>query len=155
MVGPMQSDEELMRAYVEGDPAAFRLLFERYGPILLNLTRRHLPSDRRSSRSSPADIFSAACGPQGFPPSTPSSSPGFFTIAMNLVTSVLPSQRPTKGNRPGQGPGHIRFRSSKRGDKARAQRRRRPGKRCPYDAVGASTGSVWSCTGFRIGPLQK
>ena len=39
------TDEELMAAYVSGNEAAFRLLFERYAPILLRLTRRHLRDD--------------------------------------------------------------------------------------------------------------
>ena len=39
------TDEELMDAYVDGDDAAFRDLFERYAPILLRLTRRHLRDD--------------------------------------------------------------------------------------------------------------
>jgi len=39
------TDEELMDAYIDGDDAAFRWLFERYGPILLRLTRRHLRND--------------------------------------------------------------------------------------------------------------
>ena len=42
---PAATDEELMDAYIDGDDAAFRLLFERYGPILLRLTRRHLRND--------------------------------------------------------------------------------------------------------------
>src|SRR5438128_1919265 len=38
----MRSDEELMRAYVSGDSAAFRELFERYGPVLLRVMRHQL-----------------------------------------------------------------------------------------------------------------
>jgi RNA polymerase sigma-70 factor (ECF subfamily) len=34
------TDEELMAAYVAGDPAAFRTLFERWAPALLGLFRR-------------------------------------------------------------------------------------------------------------------
>ncbi|RLB48158.1 MAG: hypothetical protein DRH23_09255, partial [Deltaproteobacteria bacterium] len=42
---PKATDEALMEAYIDGDDAAFRALFERYGPILLRLTRRHLRND--------------------------------------------------------------------------------------------------------------
>ncbi|MEM9694910.1 MAG: sigma-70 family RNA polymerase sigma factor, partial [Myxococcota bacterium] len=38
----MESDEELMRAYVAGDDAAFSELFERYAPMLLRIMRRQL-----------------------------------------------------------------------------------------------------------------
>lgn len=38
----MQTDEELMAAYVAGDDAAFDLLFQRYAPMLLRMMRRQL-----------------------------------------------------------------------------------------------------------------
>ena len=43
----MQSDEELMAAYAEGDKAAFAELFSRYGPMLTRIMRRqlHQPED--------------------------------------------------------------------------------------------------------------
>lgn len=41
----MPTDEELMRAYVAGDHAAFRALFDRRAPDLLRLVRRHVESD--------------------------------------------------------------------------------------------------------------
>jgi RNA polymerase sigma-70 factor (ECF subfamily) len=41
-MGLVQSDEELMAAWIRGDTAAFRQLFDRYAPILLRLLRRGL-----------------------------------------------------------------------------------------------------------------
>lgn len=38
----MPTDEELMAAYVKGDPRAFDELFRRYGPLLLRVMRRQL-----------------------------------------------------------------------------------------------------------------
>ncbi len=45
----MRSDEELMTAYVDGDPSAFRELFDRYAPVLVRVMRHHLrkPEDAR------------------------------------------------------------------------------------------------------------
>jgi DNA-directed RNA polymerase specialized sigma24 family protein len=37
-----RSDEQLMRAYVAGDAAAFRVIFERYAPLLLRAMLREL-----------------------------------------------------------------------------------------------------------------
>jgi len=41
----MQTDEELMAAYVAGDAGAFRALFDRYAPMLLRMLRRQVASD--------------------------------------------------------------------------------------------------------------
>jgi RNA polymerase sigma-70 factor (ECF subfamily) len=41
-MAPVQSDEELMAAYVAGDRAAFRVLFDRYAPILYRVMLRQL-----------------------------------------------------------------------------------------------------------------
>ncbi len=41
----MKSDEELMAAYVAGDPTAFSALFERYGPMLIRIMRRQMRHD--------------------------------------------------------------------------------------------------------------
>jgi len=45
----MRTDEELMAAYLQGESAAFRELFDRYGPILERVMRHHLhrPEDAR------------------------------------------------------------------------------------------------------------
>lgn len=42
------TNEALMEAYVAGDQAAFRQLFERYVPTLLRLGRRHLDSEAQA-----------------------------------------------------------------------------------------------------------
>lgn len=39
-IGYMQTDEELMLAYQRGEQAAFRLLFDRYNPLLQRIMRR-------------------------------------------------------------------------------------------------------------------
>lgn len=39
------SDEALMAAYVEGDQSAYRLLFDRYSPLLFRIVRRRVASD--------------------------------------------------------------------------------------------------------------
>jgi RNA polymerase sigma-70 factor (ECF subfamily) len=41
-MGGVRTDEELMAAYVGGDAAAFREIFDRYAPVLLRLLRRGL-----------------------------------------------------------------------------------------------------------------
>ena len=45
----MRTDEELMAAYIAGDSAAFRELFDRHSPILLRVMRHQLrrPEDAR------------------------------------------------------------------------------------------------------------
>lgn len=39
------SDETLMAAYVAGDEAAYRILFDRYAPLLYRIVRRRVASD--------------------------------------------------------------------------------------------------------------
>lgn len=43
------SDEFLMSAYVAGDEASFRQLFDRYAPVLLRTARRRVASDEEAS----------------------------------------------------------------------------------------------------------
>lgn len=48
LMGGVRTDEELMAAYVGGDAAAFRELFDRYAPVLLRLLRRGLWRDEEA-----------------------------------------------------------------------------------------------------------
>lgn len=84
IVAAVRSDEQLMKAYVEGDTAAFRELFERYGPILLNLTRRHLPSEEEAREVVQQTFFQLHVARADFRLDA-RLKPWIFTIAMNLV----------------------------------------------------------------------
>lgn len=73
-----------MRAYVGGDHAAFRVLFERYGPILLRMTRRHLRSDDEARDVVQQTFFQLHKARHDFRQDSP-LRPWVMTIAMNLV----------------------------------------------------------------------
>lgn len=78
------TDEELMDAYVDGDEAAFRLLFERYAPILLRLTRRHLRDDELAREIVQQTFFRLHGARNDFRRGS-KLRPWVMTIAMNLV----------------------------------------------------------------------
>ena len=78
------SDEELMEAYVAGDDAAFRMLFERYAPILLRLTRRHLRDDELAREIVQQTFFRLHGARNDFRAGS-KLRPWVMTIAMNLV----------------------------------------------------------------------
>jgi len=78
------SDEELMRAYVAGDAAAFRVLFDRYGPILFRLGRRHLPTDDLARELVQQTFFRLHGARHDFRLDA-RLRPWVMTIAMNLV----------------------------------------------------------------------
>lgn len=78
------TDEELMDAYIDGDDAAFRLLFERYAPILLRLTRRHLRSDELAEEIVQQTFFRLHGARNDFRRGS-KLRPWVMTIAMNLV----------------------------------------------------------------------
>lgn len=78
------SDEELMEAYVNGDEAAFRILFERYAPILLRLTRRHLRDDELAREIVQQTFFRLHGARHDFRTGS-KLRPWVMTIAMNLV----------------------------------------------------------------------
>jgi len=86
------SDEELMRAYVAGDGAAFRLLFERYGPILLRLARRHLPTEDLA-RDVVQQTFYRLHGARHDFRLDSRLRPWIMTITMNLVREHYRRQR--------------------------------------------------------------
>ena len=78
------SDEELMDAYVDGDEAAFRALFERYAPILLRLTRRHLRNEELAEEIVQQTFFRLHGARNDFRRGS-KLRPWVMTIAMNLV----------------------------------------------------------------------
>ena len=80
-----RSDEELMRTYVENnDAAAFRVLFERYGPQLLRLARRHLRNEDEAKEIVQQTFFKLHGARNDFRQGS-RLRPWIMTIAMNLV----------------------------------------------------------------------
>lgn len=81
---PQATDEELMDAYIDGNDVAFRMLFERYAPILLRLTRRHLRSDELAEEIVQQTFFRLHGARKDFRRGS-KLRPWVMTIAMNLV----------------------------------------------------------------------
>lgn len=79
-----RSDEELMRAYVGGDHAAFRALFDRYAPMLLRMARRRLTSDEDAREVVQQTFFQLNAARADFRADA-KLRPWVVTIAMNLV----------------------------------------------------------------------
>tara|TARA_B100001750_G_scaffold137688_1_gene109613 strand:+ start:1372 stop:1920 length:549 start_codon:yes stop_codon:yes gene_type:complete len=79
-----RTDEELMLAYVDGDQAAFRELFERWAPIVHGLTRRHL-RDEDLAREVTQQTFFKLHGARNDFRRDGKLRPWLLTIAMNLV----------------------------------------------------------------------
>ncbi len=79
-----RSDEELMRAYVAGDEAAFRALFERYGPILYGMIKRHLHDEDLARELTQQSFFRLHRARHDFRADS-RLRPWLLTIAMNLV----------------------------------------------------------------------
>lgn len=73
-----------MRAYVAGDEASFRLLFERYVPLLLRLARRRLDSDDHAREVVQQTFFQLHAARNDFREGA-KVRPWIYTIAMNLV----------------------------------------------------------------------
>jgi len=73
-----------MQAYVDGDQAAFRALFERYAPTLLRLTRRHLRDEELAGEIVQQTFFRLHGARNDFRPGS-KLRPWVMTIAMNLV----------------------------------------------------------------------
>ena len=82
--GKSPTDEELMAAYVGGDHAAFRMLFERYAPMLLRMARRRLPSDEEAREVVQQTFFQLNAARNDFRQGA-KLRPWVVTIAMNLV----------------------------------------------------------------------
>ena len=79
-----RTDEELMRAYVGGDEAAFRLLFDRYVPQLMRLARRRLDGDDHAREVVQQTFFQLHAARNDFQEGK-KLRPWVYTIAMNLV----------------------------------------------------------------------
>ena len=79
-----RSDEELMRSYVDGDHDAFRHLFQRYAPMLMRLTIRHLRSEELAREVVQQTFFQVHAARNDFRQDR-KLRPWVFTIAMNLV----------------------------------------------------------------------
>jgi len=73
-----------MRAYVAGDEAAFRGLFERYVPMLMRLVRRRLDSDEHAREVVQQAFFQLHVARYDFREGA-NLRPWVYTIAMNLV----------------------------------------------------------------------
>lgn len=79
-----RSDEDLMKAYVDGDHAAFKELFKRYAPMLTRLTVRHLRSEELAREVVQQTFFQMHAARRDFRQDR-KLRPWVFTIAMNLV----------------------------------------------------------------------
>lgn len=79
-----RSDEDLMRAYVDGDERAFEELFRRYAPIVLGMVRRAL-RDEELAREITQHTFFRLHGARGDFHQGSRVRPWLLTIAMNLV----------------------------------------------------------------------
>jgi RNA polymerase sigma-70 factor (ECF subfamily) len=79
-----RSDEELMRAYVGGESAAFRALFERLGPGLFQMARRHTRSDEEAREVVQGTFLRVHAARNDFRDGA-RLRPWVTTIAMNLV----------------------------------------------------------------------
>jgi RNA polymerase sigma factor (sigma-70 family) len=79
-----RSDEDLMRAYVDGDERAFEELFRRYAPIVLGMVRRALRDDDLAREITQHTFFRLHGARADFHQGS-RLRPWLLTIAMNLV----------------------------------------------------------------------
>jgi RNA polymerase sigma-70 factor (ECF subfamily) len=84
LVSDPRSDEELMLAYVAGERAAFKLLFERYAGLLFGMAKRRLGSDDDARDVVQQTMLQMHRARNDFRPGA-RLRPWLFTIAMNLV----------------------------------------------------------------------
>ncbi len=78
------SDEALMARYVAGDEEAFRLLFDRYAPIIYGMTQRHLRNEDLAREVTQQTFFRMHGARYDFR-ADGKLRPWLLTIAMNLV----------------------------------------------------------------------
>jgi RNA polymerase sigma-70 factor (ECF subfamily) len=79
----MQTDEELMAAYVAGDQAAFAELFQRYSPLLLRSLRRQLGNEADAAELVQQTFLQLHRARHDFAPER-RLRPWLMTIAFNL-----------------------------------------------------------------------
>jgi RNA polymerase sigma factor (sigma-70 family) len=79
----VKSDEELMSAYVAGDGAAFRELFDRFAPLLLGVLRRQLRSEEEARDLLQQTFLQLHRARNDFRAGA-QLRPWLFTIALNL-----------------------------------------------------------------------
>jgi RNA polymerase sigma factor (sigma-70 family) len=91
------SDEQLMAAYVAGDVAAFRALFDRYAAVLYRVVRRRLGSDEDAREIVQQTLLHVHRARNDFRRDS-RLRPWLFTIATNLVREHYRR----KGRRPEQ-----------------------------------------------------
>jgi RNA polymerase sigma factor (sigma-70 family) len=82
------SDEALMAAYIAGDRAAHRALFDRLGPQLFGLARRQLRDDAEAEDVVQRTFLQLHRARHDFRPGA-RVRPWLFTIAMNLVRDAF------------------------------------------------------------------
>lgn len=78
------TDEALMKAYVQGDEAAFRAIFERYAPVIFGMANRHLRNEDLAKDVTQQTFFRMHGARRDFRPDG-RLRPWLLTIAMNLV----------------------------------------------------------------------
>jgi len=79
-----RTDEDLMAAYVAGDQAAFRALFDRYASLLYALARRRVASDADARDVVQQTFLQLHRARNDFRPGA-TLRPWVYTIALNLV----------------------------------------------------------------------
>jgi RNA polymerase sigma-70 factor (ECF subfamily) len=88
------SDEELMARYREGEPAAFRALFERYAPLLLRVLSRDLARSSEAEDLVQQTFLQVHRARNDFDPSR-RFRPWIITIALNLKREHFRAARRT------------------------------------------------------------
>jgi RNA polymerase sigma-70 factor (ECF subfamily) len=97
LMGGVSSDEELMAAWVRGDAAAFRQLFDRYAPVLLRLLRRGLWREEEARDLLQQTFLHVHRARHDFRPGA-RLRPWIMTIALNLKREHLRSVGRKKEN---------------------------------------------------------
>ena len=82
-IAPVPSDEELMAAYIAGDRAAFRELFQRYAPLLERAMARDLRSTEEANDLVQQTFLHLHRSRLDFEPGR-KLKPWIFTITLNL-----------------------------------------------------------------------